>query len=206
MAEITAIFSDIGGVLLTNGWDRNSRRRFVEEFHLDWEEFEDRHELLAAALDKGQLSLDDYIDRALFYRERPFTKADVRQFIYTQSQSYPESLALLVRVADAKKYLVASLNNESAELNAYRIQRFALRRCFTIFFSSCYLGVRKPEAAIYRLALAMTQRDAGECIFIDDRALNLECAADLGIHTIQYQSPQQLGSDLRRFGVQLENQ
>lgn len=201
MTDLTALFWDVGGVLLTNGWDRASRRRAAEEFKLDWEEFEDRHELLVPAFEKSQLTLEDYLERTVLYRPRAFAKQTFKDFMFSQSESYPETLAIVDRLARSRKYLLATLNNESLELNLYRINHFGLRNYFTVFFSSCFLGVKKPDEAIYRLALQITQRSAEESLFIDDRALNLECARRCGMHTIQYQNPGQLQHELREMGV-----
>lgn len=201
MARITALISDVGGVVLTNGWDRNSRRKAVEKFGLEWEEFEDRHELVAAALDKGQLSVEQYLDCTVFYRNRDFSKQDFREFMLAQSQPYPETMALLGRLAASKKYLLATLNNESLELNQYRIDRFGLRSYFTVFFSSCFLGVKKPDQAIYRLALQMTQRSPEECVFVDDRDLNLDGARSLGIHAVLFRGAADLERELVSLGV-----
>jgi putative hydrolase of the HAD superfamily len=203
MVTITTVFSDVGGVLLTNGWDRDSRHKFVENFSLDWAEFGDRHELVSTAFDTGKLDLDRYLDRTVFYRPRDFTREQVKEFMYAQSQPYPESLALIGRLAQTKKYLMTTLNNESTELNKYRIASFGLRNYFTAFFSSCYLGVKKPDEAIYVLALELTQRPPEECVFIDDRALNLECAKRHGMYTIQFQNASQLESDLRALRIEL---
>lgn len=201
MAEITALFWDVGGVLLTNAWDRAARRRTVERFQLDWEEFEDRHELLVPAFEKGQLGLEEYLDRTVFYRPRTFTKDEFRESMLSQSQPKPDSLALASALARSKKYLLATVNNESLDLNDHRIREFGLRGTFLAFFSSCYLGVRKPEERIYRLVLQLTQRSAQESVFIDDRPLNLECARRCGMHTIRFQSAPQLEEDLRGMAV-----
>src|SRR5437879_4046910 len=127
MPEPIALFWDVGGVVLTNGWDRNSRRKAVENFKLDWDEFEDRHELVDAAFEKGQLGLEAYLDRTVFYRPRNFTRDEFRNFIFAQSEPFPETLEVLERLARSKKYLMGTLNNESIELNLYRINRFGLR-------------------------------------------------------------------------------
>jgi len=201
MAAITALFSDVGGVLLTNGWDRGSRRRAVEKFRLDWEEFADRHELVASAFDKGQLSLEEYLDRTVFYRPRDFTKQEFKDFMLAQSEAHPDSLALMDRLARTRTYLMATLNNESLELNLYRINRFGLRAYFSVFFSSCFLGVKKPDQGIYRVALQLTQRAPEECVFVDDRALNLECARALGIRTVLFENASHLEHDLTALGM-----
>jgi putative hydrolase of the HAD superfamily len=200
--KIAAVFSDVGGVLLTNGWDRGSRRKLVEQFGLDWEDFEDRHELVVTAFETGELDLDHYLERAIFYRPRAFSRQDVKDFMFAQSQPFPESLALVGRLAQTKKYLLATLNNESRELNIYRIQRFGLRNYFTAFFSSCFLGRKKPEEAIYKLAMEITQHPPEDCVFIDDRGLNLEAPLRLGMHAIQFQNAGQLEQEFRRVGME----
>jgi len=203
LPEITTLFWDIGGVIMTNGWDTAARRRAAEAFHLDWDDFQDRHELSFPAFDSGNISLNEYLNRTLFYRPRPFTREEFAAFMFAQSKEYPESRAVLNHVARLGKYFIASINNEPLELNEYRIAAFHLRRDFQVFFSSCYLHTRKPEEMIYRIALEVTQRPPEECVFIDDRLLNLENARKLGIKTIHYQGPQQLCAELRNYGVEL---
>jgi len=200
--KITAVFCDVGGVLLTNGWDHNQRARLVEKFGLDARDFEDRHQMLSAGMDAGQLDLDQYLDRTIFYRPRPFRKQEVRDFIYAQSEAFPDSLAIIERLAQADHVFLATLNNESRELNLFRIEKFGLRQYFSVFFSSCYLGVSKPHPQIYQLALDLSQRQPEECVFIDDRSLNLECARRLGLHTIQFLNAGQLEGDLRTLGLE----
>jgi putative hydrolase of the HAD superfamily len=199
----TALFRDVGGVILTNGWDRSARRKAVERFKLFWEEFEDRHELVVSLFEKGQLGLDAYLNRTVFYRPRDFTVDDFKRFMFAQSESFLDTLAVLKRLARSKQYLLGTLNNESRELDLYRIERFELRRYFDVFFSSCFLGLQKPDPAIYRLVLEMTQRAPGEFVFIDDHPLNLECAREMGILTIRFQSAPQLEKELRELGVEV---
>lgn len=201
MASVETLFWDNGGVILTNGWDRAARVEAVEKFHLDWEEFSDRHELMLNAFETGQITLDEYLQRTVFYRPRPFTMEEFKAYMFSQSQPYAESLEFLGKLARTKRYILAALNNESREINEYRIREFHLREYFEAFFSSCYLGVRKPDAQIYRLALSITQREPAECVMIDDRGLNLECARELGMQTIQFQNVGQLEKELGRLGV-----
>lgn len=202
MSKITAIFSDVGGVLASNGWDRHSRRKLVEAFRLDWDEFEDRHELVVTAFETGHLGLEQYLDRTIFYRARDFTRDQVKDFMYGVSQPKDDSLALVARLAASGKIFLATLNNESRELNLHRIARFGLKKYFSVFFSSCFLGVKKPDEEIYVKALAMSQRAPAECIFIDDRALNLDAPKRLGVKTVQFQSAGQLEKDLHALGVE----
>lgn len=202
MAKITALFWDVGGVLLTNGWDRPARRRAVENFKLDWDGFEDRHELMVTRFETGRLTLDRYLDRTVFYCSRDFSKDEFREFMFAQSQPIEETLDLSGRLARAGQYLLATLNNESRELNLYRIEHFGLRKHFSLFISSCFLGVKKPDDEMFRLALDLSQRQPEECVFIDDRELNLECAGRSGLRTLRFHSAVQLESELRDAGVE----
>ncbi len=203
MAEVTTLFFDVGGVILTNGWDRVSRKRAAEQFKLDWEDFQDRHELTFPAFESGQVTLDQYLERTIFYRARPFTREEFKEFMFSQSQPLPEPYALVERLAQSGKYLLATINNEPMEINQYRIERFKLRGIFTAFFSSCYVGARKPDETIYKFALRVTQRPPEECVFVDDRPLNLESAKALGMGTIHFQNAAQLRGDLARYGVEI---
>ncbi|MFZ0635603.1 MAG: HAD family phosphatase [Candidatus Acidiferrales bacterium] len=203
MGEVTTLFWDMGGVILTNGWDRAARLQAVEKFHLEWEEFEDRHELLLNAFEIGEVTLAEYLQRTVFYRERSFTREEFTAFLLAQSKPFPESLHVLGEIAATNDYFLAALNNESLEINEYRIDTFHLRDYFDAFFSSCYLGVRKPDAGIYRRALSITHRMPAECIFIDDRGLNLECAKELGMRVIHFRNANQLRDALAEHGVVL---
>ncbi len=201
MRELTTLFWDIGGVNLTNGWDRASRREAAELFHMDWEDFQDRHDLSFPAFETGAITLDQYLDRTVFCRPQRFTREEFTAFMFAQSREYPETRAILVNVAKSGRYLLAAINNEPRELNEYRIEVFQLRRDFSLFFSSCYVGLRKPDEALYRLALEVTQRPAEQCLLIDDRPLNLENPQKLGMQTVHYQNPAQLRAELERNGI-----
>ncbi len=201
---ITTILFDIGGVLLTDGWDHDSRRAAAARFNLDWEDFTDRHEKVAHLIETNRLTLEHYLDRVIFYRPRSFSRDEFREFVFAQSQPKPESLELAHQLAGLKKYFLATLNNEVLELNLYRIQHFDLCKYFSAFFSSCFLGLRKPDEAIYRTVLNILQREADECIFIDDREVNLECPRELGLRTIHFLDAGQLRRELGENGVELQ--
>ena len=202
---ITTIFFDIGGVLLTDGWGHDSRRAAAEKFGLDWEEYSDRHEKVGHAIETNRMSLEQYLDRTIFYRSREFSREEFRAFIFAQSQPKPESIEIVTQLAGSKKYFLATINNEILELNVYRLEHFGLRRYFPIFFSSCFLGLRKPDEAIYRLVLQVTQQTPDQCIFIDDREVNLECPRELGMSTILFRDVERLRSELQQAGVSLSD-
>jgi putative hydrolase of the HAD superfamily len=203
LPDITTLFWDIGGVILTNGWDRYSRRDAAEAFKFDYEEFQDRHDLTFPAFDSGQITLNEYLDRTLFYRQRTFSREEFTAFMFAQSKEYADTRAVLDAVARSNKYFVGSINNEPFELNEYRIKTFNLRRDFVVFFSSCYVHSRKPEEHIFRVALEVTQRPPEQCIFIDDRPLNLESPRRLGLKVIHHQNAEQLRGELRNYGVEV---
>jgi putative hydrolase of the HAD superfamily len=203
LAEITTLFWDIGGVILTNGWDREARKEAAAAFHLEWEDFQDRHDLTFPAFDSGQITLNQYLDRTLFYRPRSFTREEFTAFMFAQSREFPDVRAILDKVTDSGKYFVGAINNEPLELNQYRIEAYQLRRNFLVFFSSCYVRSRKPEETIYRVALEVSQRPPEQCLFIDDRPLNLDSPRRLGMNTIHHQNAEQLRSELGKFGVEV---
>ena len=203
MAEITTLFWDIGGVVLTNGWDRAARQEAAKAFGLDWEDFQDRHDLSFPGFDSGHITLNQYLDRTLFYRPRPFTREEFTAFMFAQSKEFPDSRAILSTAARRGKYFIGAINNEPLELNQYRIEAFGLRRDFQVFFSSCFVGSRKPEETIFRVALQVTQRPAEQCIFIDDRLLNLETPRRLGMNVVHFQSADQLREELKRNRIEV---
>ena len=200
---LTTIFFDIGGVLLTDGWGHDSRHAAAERFGLDWDEYSERHEKVSHALETSRMTLERYLDRAVFYRPRAFTREEFREFIFAQSQPKSDSIQIAQLLASSGKYFMATINNEVLELNVFRIEQFGLRKYFSVFFSSCFLGLRKPDEAIYRTALQATQRQPAECIFIDDREVNLECPRELGLATILFQDAAQLRRELGENGIDL---
>ena len=203
MTTIRALFWDVGGVLLTNAWDHSQRSEALQHFQLEEAEFRDRHEMVVSSFERGKITLDEYLDRTVFYRPRPFTREMFRDYMYSLSEALPEMLPFAQSLSDSGKYLMSTINNESRELNCYRLDKFALRKIFRLFISSCFVGLRKPESGIYEVALEITQIPAQECCFIDDRSLNLECAAKLGMHTIEMDNLQQLRGDLAKLGIRV---
>ena len=200
---IRTLFWDIGGVVLTNAWDRSQRDAAMAKFQLDPIEFQDRHEMVVSSFERGKISLDEYLDRTVFYRARSFTKDALKMYMYSLSQPLPDTLALARSLAASGKFVMATINNESREMNLYRIETYGLREIFSFFVSSCYVGLRKPEKDIYRMALEISQRKPEECVFLDDRSLNLECARHLGMHTIQVQGATQARAELKDLGVEV---
>jgi putative hydrolase of the HAD superfamily len=201
MPQITALFWDVGGVLLTNAWDHTERNRALVQFELDEVDFNDRHQMLVSSFERGKITLDEYLDRTIFYRTRTFSREAFKDYMFSLSHPKADVLDLARALARSGKYLMSTLNNESKELNLYRIQTYHLREIFSMFVSSCFVGLRKPETGIYRLAVDITQRLPEECCFIDDRELNLESASQIGMHAIQMKNAEQLREELGKLGV-----
>jgi putative hydrolase of the HAD superfamily len=201
LAKISALFWDVGGVLLSNAWDHEQRRQTLKQFNLDEVEFESRHEMLVSSFERGKISLEEYLERTIFYRPRSFTEEVFTEYLFSLSQPDKETLQLAAELTRSCKYLMSTINNESKELNLFRIQTFGLREIFSLFVSSCVVGLRKPEEGIYHLALEITQRPPEECCFIDDRPLNLDSASRLGMHVIQMENAEQLRRELQKLGI-----
>jgi putative hydrolase of the HAD superfamily len=201
MRPITTIFFDIGGVCLSNGWDHEQRQALAQQLGFDYPSFDSRHRQVIDSLERGQLTLEEYLGWTLFYEPRPFTIQQATNAIEQLSTPFDETLALVAGLRDSGKYLLATINNESRELNEYRIERFGLRALFSAFFSSCYLGLLKPQPEHYRRALQITQRQPDECLFVDDRPMNVEVARILGMRPIQFSSAAQLRDDLRALDI-----
>jgi putative hydrolase of the HAD superfamily len=203
MSQITTLFFDIGGVCLSNGWDHEQRQRIAKQFNFDYPTFDARHRQVSDTLERGQLSLQDYLQWTLFYEARDFTAAEITEAIKNLSTPIEETLELLRNLKGTNRYRLMTINNESRELNEYRIQRFRLTEIFSAFFSSCYLGLMKPQPEHYRRALDISQSSANSCVYIDDRPMNLEVARILGMKTILFKNTKGLKEELQGLGVEV---
>lgn len=183
MAEtaVRHVFFDIGGVLGSNGWDHIERASAAERFGLDPVEFQRRHDQVVVAWEEGRMDLSDYLGHVVFYRSRNFSRREFVEFMQQQSVADSDAIALVKRLHQAGRCVLFTLNNESAELNRYRLEHFGLRQLFVGFLSSCYLGIRKPDPLIYARALSIAQADPRRTLMIDDRDTNLEPAAARGV-------------------------
>ncbi len=199
---ITHLFFDVGGVLGSNGWDRDQRAAATRQFELEAGVLEEMHSEAVAMLELGRTTLDEYLKTAVFYRPRPFTPEAFKQFMFAQSTPNPDTIELARKLARTGRYRMVTLNNESAELNQHRIDTFGLRDIFAAFFSSCWVGVLKPARRIYEVALAITQARPETSVFIDDRERNLEPARLLGMRTIAFSDAARLEVELAELGVE----
>ena len=198
---VTTLFLDIGGVLLTDGWDHNARKRAAASFKLDLAEMEDRHKLTFATYQEGKLTLKEYLGLVVFYQKRPFTRAQFRRFMFAQSKPYPEMIELARRLKARYGLKIAVVSNEGRELNAYRIRKFKLDGFVDSFVSSSFVHVRKPDADIFRLALDIAQVPARQVLYIENTPMFVQVAEGLGIRSILHTDYVSTCAKLASFGL-----
>jgi putative hydrolase of the HAD superfamily len=199
--NITTLFADIGGVLLTNGWDRHMRRAAAEKFDLDYDEMNDRHHMTFDTYEEGKLSLDEYLDRVVFHQSRPFSRPDFKNFMFSRSQPLPKMLDLLKAVKAEHGLKVAAVSNEGRELTIHRVKTFQLKTLIDFFISSCFVHFRKPDHDMYRIALDIAQVEPENVLYIDDRPMFVQVADDLGIRGIAHESFESTRDALAGFGL-----
>ncbi|HEX7542105.1 MAG TPA: HAD family phosphatase [Anaerolineales bacterium] len=204
-SSITTLFLDIGGVLLTNGWDHNIRTRAAEKFSLDFNEMNERHHLTFDTYEEGKLSLDEYLNRVVFYQERSFSREEFKAFMYAQSQPFPEMIELMCALKNQYGLQVAAVSNEGRELSLYRVQQFKLGTFIDFFISSCFVHYRKPDADLYHIALDIAQVSPEQVVYVDDRAMFVEVAQGLGIRGILHNGYKSTQKTLETFGLSLNS-
>jgi putative hydrolase of the HAD superfamily len=200
---ITTLFLDIGGVLLTDGWDHHARRRAAKHFKLDWAEMEQRHSLNFNIYEEDKLTLGEYLGWVVFYQKRPFTRAEFRRFMFAQSKPYPKMIEL-VRQLKAKYGLkIIVLSNEARELNAHRIRTFKLDEFVDAFVSSCFVHLHKPDAAIFQMALDIAQVPVRQIVYIENTAMFVQIAEGFGIHGILHTDYKSTRAQLSALGLKI---
>lgn len=199
---ITCMFVDIGGVLLTDGWDRHARKRAAANFMLELAEMEDRHQLTWNTHQAGKLTLEEYLGRVVFYQERPFTRAQFRRFMFAQSKPYSEMIELVNQLKVRHRLKVAVVSNEGRELNEYRIRKFKLGEFVDFFVSSCFVHLLKPDADIFHLALDIAQTPAPQVVYIENTPMFAAVAEGLGIRSVLHTDYESTRAKLTAFGLQ----
>lgn len=202
MFPFDAILFDVGGVLLTNGWDRAERAAAAAHFDLDVQELDTNHFAVMEPWERGEIDINQYLDAAVFYEPRAFTRDEFVSFMFAQSQLLPDgALQILAELTASNPCMIGALNNEARETNEYRFSHFGLRRYFRVAFSSCYVGLRKPSPAIYRRAIDILGCAPERILFIDDRTENLEGGLAAGISAIRFTGERALREELTELGV-----
>jgi putative hydrolase of the HAD superfamily len=202
-STVTTLFLDIGGVLLTNGWDNNSRKRAADQFGLVYDEMNERHHLTFDIYEEGKLSLDEYLGRVVFYEKRSFSREEFKAFMYAQSQPFPEMIELMRGLKTRYGLQVAAVSNEGRELTVYRVQQFKLGAFIDFFVSSCFVHYRKPDADIYRIALDIAQVSPQQVVYIDDRPMFVEVAQGLELRGILHKDRETTQKALEAAGLSL---
>jgi putative hydrolase of the HAD superfamily len=198
---IRALFVDVGGVLLTNGWDHLARKRAARNFHLNWSEMDKRHRLVFETHEEGRLSFEEYLNWVVFYEKRIFTRNQFRNFMFAQSKPYPRTIELIHQLKQRHQLKIVVVSNESRAVNAHRISAFKLDQLADTFISSCFVSMRKPDAGIFRLALDLAQTPAEQVAFIDNTAMFVKIAEDLGMRGILHQNHKSTCDQLTSFGL-----
>jgi putative hydrolase of the HAD superfamily len=202
MFPFDVILFDVGGVLLTNGWDHRERALVLEKFHLDRAEFEARHTGPNDAWERDAISVKEYLDATVFYQPRAFSHEEFLGAIRAQSELLPDgAMGILGELAASEKCMIGVLNNEARATNDYRFDKFGIREHLKVAFSSCYVGLRKPGQAIYKRALDILGVPPGRVLFIDDREENAVGAEAVGMKAIQFQGAAALRRELGNLGV-----
>jgi putative hydrolase of the HAD superfamily len=199
--KITTLFLDIGGVLLTNGWGRGSRKSAAEKFNLDFSEMDERHHLTFDTYESGKLGLDEYLDRVVFHEPRPFSRGDFKTFMFDQSQPHAEMIELIKKIKTRHNVKTVAVNNEGRELSIHRIRKFALDTFIDFFITSCFVHLRKPDADIYRMALDIAHASPAGTLYIDDRLLFVEVAQGLGLESIHHKTFETTRTALASYGL-----
>ncbi|MEJ2447661.1 MAG: HAD family phosphatase [Anaerolineales bacterium] len=202
---ITTLFIDIGGVLLTNGWDRKARSRAADHFGLEFQEMDERHHLTFNTYEEGKISLEEYLGRVVFYQDRPFSLKQFTDYMYEQSQAFPGMIELVSAIKDRHNLEIAAVSNEGRELTMYRVDKFRLRDFIDFFISSCFVHYRKPDEDIYRIALDVAQVKPEEVVYLDDRPMFVDVAQKMGIHGIVHRTPSATRAALNEFGLKVDN-
>ena len=198
------LYSDIGGVLGTNGWDTRLRQRLCAHFDIDFEEIERRHQLMFDSYERGFLPLDDYLRHVFFDRAREFTLEQLRKFTFDQSTAWPENIAFFKRVKETNGLKIGLISNEGQGITEHRLGKFGLRDLADFIVVSHYVHMRKPDPQIWRLALNLAQATPEESIYIDDREMFAAVAAELGFTAVHHVSLEDTRRRLSQLGLMLE--
>lgn len=199
---ITTLFLDIGGVLLTNGWDHHARKRAAKHFKLNWAEMEQRHSLNFNIYEEDKLTLEEYLGRVVFYQKRAFTRAEFRRFMFAQSKPYTEMIVLVRNLKARYGLKIVVLSNEAREVNAHRIRKFKLDEFVDAFVSSCFVHLHKPDTAIFRLALDIAQTPVQQIVYIENTSMFVQIAEGLGIRSILHTDYRSTCAKLTSIGLQ----
>ena len=203
--SMKALFLDVGGVLLTNGWDRSMRQRAAATFHLDYADMDERHHLTFDTFESGKLTLDEYLDRTIFYQQRPFSREEFKSFMFAQSEPYPQMIEWVCALKERYPLKVAVVSNEGRELTVYRVHKFGLMEFVDFFIVSSFVHFRKPDKDMYRMALDIAQVSPEQVAYVEDRLMFVEVAQSLGIRGVHHTGYESTRDTLKVLGLRLDS-
>jgi len=203
-SSIRTVFWDVGGVILTNGWDLTQRTRVLSRLGVDLEAYEEIHERVNYYWERGLINAEDFFMQTVL-RTNPKLNLTFDllwpQVCAESKVLHAECLDILAELKEQRKFRLATLNNESRELNEHRLNAFKLRSLFDYFICSGYVHEMKPNPGIYRSAIDISGYAPERALFIDDKPENCEAAISLGMQAIWFQSPLQLRQELAQRGI-----
>ena len=204
--SIRTIFWDIGGVVLTNGWDKGQRSRVLSRLGVNLEAYEEVHERANYYWERGLMTAKEFFAQTVLQANPhlDLTFETLWPQVCAESKVlHAECLDMLSELKEQGSYRLATLNNESRELNEYRLDAFKLRSLFDYFICSGYVHEMKPLPGIFRSAIDVSGFAARTALFIDDKSENCAAAEALGMHVICFKTPRQLCTELAGYGIQV---
>ena len=201
LKHISTLFLDIGGILLTNGWDRNMRKKAAEHFNLNYDEFDERHHMVFYPYEEGKLSIDEYLNLVIFHKKRDFDFNDFKKFLFAQTQPLPDMIKLFKSISEKYSLKIGAISNEGRELTIYRVNHFRLKEIIQFFICSCFVHFRKPDKDIFKIALDVSQTTPEKSLYVDDRKLHTEVAQSLGMNVIHHKDIDKTRQILSEYGL-----
>lgn len=198
---IKAIFTDLGGVCLSNGWDSATRKKAAKHFQLEFTDMEARHQMIAGIYEEGKLAIDVYLDFVIFHQNREFHRETFIAYMKAQSAPYPDMLDLYRKIKEKHGTRIVAVSNEGRELAEHRIAKFHLPNLIDTFIVSSFVGFRKPDPNIFKMALDIAQVEPEQIVYIDDREMLVEAAGKMGLKCLWHRNYKTTKTLLARHGL-----
>ena len=199
--NIKNIIFDLGGVLIDWNPDKvfikvfEGDKKKMEHFYSeictqDWNENQDAGYPIAQATEERVALFPEFEKEIRMYYDR------WDEMLGDQIQG---TVDILEKFSKSPQYKVVALTNWSHETFPKALKKFEFLQWFEGILVSGIEKMRKPFPEIYELTLNRFDLVAEESLFIDDNKRNVEAARALGIHSIQFQSSEQLAHELNQY-------
>ena len=200
--EIRAVILDYGEVLCHTP-SMATIARLAALFQLDPRTFLPNYLQTRASYDRGDLLSGEYWQQ--FATQAGVIVGDdeveqARQLDLELWGDINDAMIRWVQDLHSAGFKTAILSNMPADMATHMRKNFAWLSYFDHHIFSGEVRSVKPEPAIYQHCLEALGVRPGAALFIDDREINLEQARAAGIHTIRFQSVEQLRDDLQALG------